>query len=128
MENLAYSFSYLPKSEEAFRAYLQATGQKVCCKLRRGLQVQMKRHWHTYEYICETQEAVCLGWDAYPESLYCVDDTYFFVFWIPKIEFQEQWRRSLMTVGDPLGYFVHERFDVVNGQIDLFRAAGYNTQ
>ena len=83
----------------------------------------MKRHWHTYQYICETQEAVCLGWDAFPESRYCGDATYFYVFWLPKSEFQEEWRRSLMTVGDPLGYFVHERFDV-NGQIDLFKSAG----
>ena len=119
---LAYTFIYLPKSEEALRDYLQTTGERVYSLLRRGLQVQMKRHWHTYEYICETPNAVCLGWDAYPESLYCGDDAYFYVFWIPKSGFKRDWKRCLRKVGDDLGYFYHERFDAATRQIDLFRA------
>lgn len=119
---LDYHFAYLPKSNDTFSAYLKALGMPVRQVLGHGLQVQLKTHWHTYRYICETDDAVCLGWDASPEDYYSVDD-WFYIFWVPKVIFQKDWRRSLKTVGDPLGYFLHEQADQVTGQMDLFRMA-----
>ena len=120
MSRLEYTFAYLPKSNDAFSAYLKALGVPVRQVLRPGLMVQMKTHWYTYRYICETDNAVCLSWDASPEDCHSVDDQ-FYIFWVPKVTFQKDWRRSLKIVGDPLGYFLHEQADPVTRQMDLFR-------
>ena len=119
---LKYSFQYLARTPHCLSDYFASLGCEIKCQLPRGLQVEMKKHWHTYQYICETDKVVCLGWDAYPESRYCVDENYFYIFWIPKNVFQKDWRRSLKTVGEQLGYFVDERYNKI-GQIDLFAAA-----
>lgn len=117
---LEYSFEYLPKSDQALNDYLNSLGLEMICKLQRGLLVSMKTHWHTYQYICETDNAVCLGWDAYPESLYCVDENYFYVFWVPKRIFQKDWKRCLFNTKETRGYFLDEQYDNRTGQMSLF--------
>lgn len=103
-----YCFQYLPRSEQAFDDYLKELGVSLTAVLPRGLHCQMKEHWYVYQYIGETDQHVCLGWDAYPNSYYCVDDLHFYIFWIPKLVFQNDWCRSLRTVNEALGYFSDE--------------------
>lgn len=113
-----YHFHHLPRSTRALVDYVHSFGVPVEGRLPFGTFVQMKKHYITYFYICETADTVCLAHESHPESPWPTSDT-FDVFWIPLAIFKAEWRRCLNVVGEPRGYFLDERMEAGTGQMVL---------